>query len=301
MATTFTPDNDLVTSTALSPNRTITNGRVVSWVVLHTMETQEHSQVAENIGYGWFTNPTAYASAHYNVDNDSIVQGVPEKDMAWAAPGANELGIQVEHAGRAGQSAAEWADAYSTAMLDRSARLVARICLDNGIPPVKLTDAQVAAGAKGIIDHSQASAVWRLSDHWDVGSNFPWDSYIAQVRAYYYGTGTTSAPSTTPTPTKDWFDMATRKDLEDVVFNTRRPEWGNRTLTEVVREVDSNSWSGLRMLKHLFNLYRVGIPGVITDGALGGAIRRLAGYDEEGQGKARKAEHAADIANNFRY
>ncbi len=294
----FTPDSALATSTALSPNRTVTNGRYARLIVLHTMETDEHSSIAENIGGGWFLNPAATASAHYNVDNDSIVQGVPEKDMAWTAPGTNHDGIQIEQAGRAAQSTAQWNDPYSSTMLDKTARLVADICQRNNIPPVKLTDAQLAAGAKGIIDHAQASRVYQLSDHWDVGPNFPWDTFMGKVRAYYQG----SAPAATPTitPTTDWFDMATKADLEQVLFHSARDEWGGRSLTQMLQDNNRDTYSALRMVRHLFNLYRLGIPGVIHDGTFGHRIRQIFGYDEAKQAASRKAEFEADKRNLFR-
>lgn len=304
MATTFKPDSSLVTSTALSPNRTVTNGRYARLVCLHTMETAEHATVAEAIGAGWFLNPSAMASAHYNVDNDSIVQGVPEKDMAWTAPGTNEDGIQIEQAGRAAQTTAQWNDPYSTALLENTARLVADICKRNGIPPVKLTDAQLAAGAKGIIDHAQASRVYRMSDHWDVGTSFPWDTFMAKVQGYYNG-GAGSAPAssstTIPTISTDWFDMATKADLENAIFHSPRSEWGGRTLTQMLQDNNRDTYSTLRMVRHLFNLYRLGIPGVITDGTFGHKIRSIFGYDEAKQAPSRVKEFENDKRGLFRW
>ncbi|WP_237223593.1 N-acetylmuramoyl-L-alanine amidase [Rothia nasimurium] len=302
MATTFKPDSSLVTSTALSPNRTVTNGRYARLICLHTMETPETSLMAENIGGGWFLNPAAMSSSHYNVDNDSIVQGVPEKDMAWTAPGTNEDGIQIEQAGRAAQTTAEWNDAYSAALLENTARLVADICRRNNIPPVKITDAQLAAGAKGIIDHAQASRVYRMSDHWDVGTGFPWDAFMAKVW-HYYGGGAPSAPApSNPTTTStDWFEMATKADLENAIFNTPRSEWGGRTLTQMLQDNNRDTYSTLRMTRHLFNLYRLGIPGVITDGTFGHKIRQIFGYDEGKQAQARKNEFESDKRGLFRW
>lgn len=297
----FTPDSALATSTALSPNRTVTNGRYARLIVLHTMETDEHSSIAENIGGGWFLNPAASASAHYNVDNDSIVQGVPEKDMAWTAPGTNHDGIQIEQAGRAAQSTAQWNDPYSSTMLDKTARLVADICQRNNIPPVKLTDAQLAAGAKGIIDHAQASRVYRMSDHWDVGTGFPWEAFMAKVRNYYGGGAPSApAPSNPTTTSTDWFEMATKADLENAIFHSPRSEWGGRTLTQMLQDNNRDTYSTLRMTRHLFNLYRLGIPGVITDGTFGHKIRQIFGYDEAKQAASRKAEFDNDKRNLFR-
>lgn len=167
-----------------SPNKHTGRTRKVRVVVMHTMETPENATTAEDVARHWFAKTAARASAHYCVDADSIVQCVPESDTAWAAPGANADGIQIELAGRAGQDAAGWADAYSAAELDLAARLVADICTRHNIPIRKLTREQLAAGERGIIGHVDSSAVYRLSDHTDPGPDFPWDQVIAKARAY---------------------------------------------------------------------------------------------------------------------
>lgn len=104
----------------------------VTLVVIHSMEYPERVNSAEWCA-DFFTDPhgpkgPVVASAHYSVDSDSIVQSVHEKDIAWHAGPVNNYAIGVEHAGYAGQTAAQWRDDYSTAMLERSAELVAGIC-----------------------------------------------------------------------------------------------------------------------------------------------------------------------------
>lgn len=157
--------------------------RKVRLAVIHTMEVKETSGAAEWCA-GYFRGSKApKASAHYYVDADSTIQGVLERDTAFAAPGANADGIQIEHAGYAKQNAADWGDAYSLAMLrDQSAPLMAGICARHGIPIRHLTDAQLRAGEAGIIGHVQASRVYKLSSHWDPGTSFPWDEYLTWVR-----------------------------------------------------------------------------------------------------------------------
>ena len=158
--------------------------RKVRLVVVHDMEYPETPLAAEWCA-GYFSGDKApKASAHYYVDNDSVIQGVKESHTAWAAPGANADGIQIEHAGHARQTRAQWLDTYSTQMLRvMSAPLVAQICARHGIPIVHLTDTQLRRGHAGIIGHAQASRVYRLSDHTDPGVNFPWDKYIEWVIA----------------------------------------------------------------------------------------------------------------------
>src|SRR5205809_2755015 len=106
-------------------NFTATSGRSVDVLVIHTMEAPETANTAENVAK-WFAGSTApQASAHYCIDANSIVQCVQDDDVAWHAPGANSDGIGFEHAGFASQGRSDWNDAYSSAMLERSAGLVA--------------------------------------------------------------------------------------------------------------------------------------------------------------------------------
>lgn len=167
-----------------SPNKHTGRTRKVRVVVMHTMESPERATTAEDVARNWFAKTEARASAHYCVDADSIVQCVSEADTAWAAPGANADGIQIELAGRAGQGAEGWADPYSVAELDLAARLVADICTRHSIPIRKLTREQLANGERGIIGHVDASAVYRLSDHTDPGPDFPWDKVITQAKKH---------------------------------------------------------------------------------------------------------------------
>lgn len=161
-----------------------TRGRLggIRVIVIHTMEVGEASNAAENVA-AYFARPSTKASAHLCVDNNSAVRCVADSDTAWAAPGCNSDGLQMELAGRAGQSASDWRDAYSRALLRNAAKHAAVWCKKYGIPAKKLTRAELRAGRKGFIGHVDASAVYRRSDHWDPGPAFPWDEFLALVRA----------------------------------------------------------------------------------------------------------------------
>lgn len=152
-------------------------------VVIHTMESPEGKTTAEDVAHWAAGSSAPQASWHYAVDNDSIVGCVHEEDVAWAAPGANHDGIQIEMAGRAGQTARQWHDAYSKAELVRAARLVADICKRRGIPPRHLSNTELQSGKRGVVGHVQASQVYRQSDHTDPGAAFPWKGFMADVRA----------------------------------------------------------------------------------------------------------------------
>jgi N-acetyl-anhydromuramyl-L-alanine amidase AmpD len=160
-------------------NRT---GADVAVVVVHTMEAPERTDTAESVAK-WFAGPTApQASAHYCIDNNSIVGCVREKDVAWHAPGCNHNGIGLEHAGYARQGTADWADPYSTAMLRRSAALVAEICDRWKIPIRRLTATDLKAGKRGLTGHVDVSNAFHRSDHRDPGPGFPWSRYLRMIR-----------------------------------------------------------------------------------------------------------------------
>lgn len=150
-------------------------------VIIHDMEAPEGPLTAENVA-NYFATTSTVASAHINVDNNSAVRSVPDADTAFAAPGANADGLQLEIAGYMRQTRAQWLDDYSKAALGQAARVVADWCRTYNIPPVRLTRAELKAGSKGISCHVDVSAVYKRSDHTDPGSGFPWDYLLAEVR-----------------------------------------------------------------------------------------------------------------------
>lgn len=159
-----------------------TGGRAIDLIVVHTAETPEDAQRAESLA-GWAAGSTApRASWHYAVDPDSVVQSVRDQDAAWAAPGANHDGIHVELAGRAGQTAAQWQDAESRAILRRAAGLFAELAEQHNIPLVWLDPDDLIAGRRGITSHVNISRAFRRSDHWDPGPAFPRAQFMGLVR-----------------------------------------------------------------------------------------------------------------------
>ena len=166
--------------------RNFTRGRsnAIDVLVIHTMESPEKPDTAESVA-NWFAGSTApQASAHYCIDENSIVQCVQDKDVAWHAPGANHNGLGLEHSGRAAQGAAEWSDEYSAKMLELSAELAARKCKEYDIPVTWLQPADLLAGKRGITGHVQVSKAFKRSDHSDPGTGFPVQAYLALVREH---------------------------------------------------------------------------------------------------------------------
>jgi peptidoglycan hydrolase-like protein with peptidoglycan-binding domain len=163
----------------------------VHWIVIHTIETAEKGTAAEACAE-YFRQGPRVASAHYCIDDDSIVQCVQLKDVAYAAPGVNKYGVQLEHAGFARQSVEEWEDAFSRAMLERSAKLAAqRIAPQFQIPTryisrVELIEAKkyldkkqpVPDHLRGVTTHNEVSQAFHQSDHYDPGPHFPMEQYL---------------------------------------------------------------------------------------------------------------------------
>ena len=164
-----------------SPHVTRTGGRRIDLIVLHTMEADEREDAALLCAH-WFQDPRSRLSAHYCVDAATIVQCVPDEDVAWHAPGANHDGLGIELAGRARQSRRAWADAYSGAVLALGATLTADLSRRYSIPPVWLWPSDLRAGRRGIAPHVAVSEAFGRTDHTDPGAGFPAERYIALVR-----------------------------------------------------------------------------------------------------------------------
>lgn len=153
-------------------------------IVIHTAECGEHGKAAENVA-NYFATTSVKASAHYVVDVDSIVQCVREKDIAWHASDVNGRSLGIEHAGSAKQSAIDWGDDYSIAMLLRSAKFLAKKCAEQNIPVKKLSPSEVKAGAAGFCGHLDVTNAYHGGKgHWDPGPNFLWSWFLDQVKHF---------------------------------------------------------------------------------------------------------------------
>jgi len=164
-----------------SPHRTSVEHRVISVIVIHTMEIRERDGAAEACA-AWFASPVSEVSAHYCVDADTTIQCVREADIAWHARGGNTNSIGIELAGFAGQQADDWRDDYSQPVIERAARLTADVCARYGIPIRRLRAAGLVAERRGITGHADVSAAFRRSDHWDPGPTFPWNTFLQRTR-----------------------------------------------------------------------------------------------------------------------
>lgn len=209
-----------------SPNFRAGRIKPVRLIVLHTAETQCEPGRAVGIA-SYLARPDVQASAHYCVDPSATVQGVQEEDTAWAAPGANADGIQIEQAAYARLDADGWADVNPQSMMTgQVVPLVAGICQRWDIPAIALDTAGVLSGAAGITTHVCVSEAYGLSDHWDCGPDYPLNAVVAQVAALI--NPTPPAPPAPPTE-RDQDDMALT-----IIEATERPtQYKGRTVWDL--------------------------------------------------------------------
>lgn len=156
--------------------------------VLHTTEGWEGVDRAEQLvaackapGDRVSSSGSRYGSSyHATFDTDCVRNIVPFNRVSFSAPGANNDGIHGCFPGRVSQTRQEWLDPISTGLaIEQCAMWLLWLEENWKIPAVRLTDAQVKAGAKGYCDHWTISRVYKQTDHTDLGATFPWD-HLAQ-------------------------------------------------------------------------------------------------------------------------
>jgi N-acetylmuramoyl-L-alanine amidase len=113
-----------------------------------------------------------WTSAHAYVDNGGVLGSLRLDRRAWAAYDyANDHGIHIEMCLRGNRVATH----------SITAVLVRQLCLMAGIPMVKLSPADVAAGKHGVCGHRDITIGLGVGDHTDPGADFPWSQFMQQV------------------------------------------------------------------------------------------------------------------------
>lgn len=182
------PDIPFLQARQLNGDPAYTTGRPDGpplWIVIHTMEEDELPTTAEAVAR-YFHNGAGgrSVSSHYCFDADSEVQCVLLKDVAWTVgnrPG-NYRGINYELAGRAAQTAAQWADAYSQSMLRRVARIAARDMARFSIPARWCTVDDLKARRPGLTTHNDLRLAFGVTSHTDPGAHFPRAQFLEMVK-----------------------------------------------------------------------------------------------------------------------
>jgi N-acetyl-anhydromuramyl-L-alanine amidase AmpD len=170
--------------------RSWTNGRKAGQptvIIIHTTEGSEGPNSAEN-GAAYDTRRKDGTSTHFFVDSNSVVQCVRTDDEAHTARAhGNDVGIQIEVCGKAGQSKTQWADVFSAATIQNVAELCVVIRKKYGrdrFPLVNLTPSQLRDGDNGFAEHYDATKAWPgdKGSHTDPGPNFPWSKLFSTIQ-----------------------------------------------------------------------------------------------------------------------
>jgi N-acetyl-anhydromuramyl-L-alanine amidase AmpD len=150
-------------------------------LVWHTAEIQEHRDSAEDVARFFQTTKTP-VSAHYTVDNNSVVQCVQLKDIAFHALGDNTASVGFELSGFAGQTHEQWGDDYSRAVIDNAAKTAAKLVAEHNIPVRWLTAAELKAGRRGLVTHKLVSDVFGDGIRSDPGTQFPYKLQLERIQ-----------------------------------------------------------------------------------------------------------------------
>lgn len=179
-------------------------------VCIHVSQNTEHPSGAEYLQAD-AKRGVKHVSWHYSVDNNSVCQSVLDSDISFSAGPGNDRWLHIEFIGRVDQGRAGWADAFSTAQLALAARLTAALLRKHECPAERVyAEGLLMSDHKGVCGHSDFSAAcvmarsrnlriapwwdptriargypdnWRKTNHGDPGVTFPWDAFMAAVRA----------------------------------------------------------------------------------------------------------------------
>lgn len=166
--------------------RNYVEAKEVDWLVLHTAEGAK-----DEIDLGGFFSRTTSGSSAAGIGQDGgYASYVNYADTAWCAPPLNQEGEHLEICGFAKWTREEWFKFPK--MLEAVARWIAWRCTVRRIPIRFVATPKV--GTSGVTGHIQVNNVFKMSDHWDPGPQFPWDWVIARAQAI------AAVPAPAPTP-----------------------------------------------------------------------------------------------------
>jgi hypothetical protein len=153
----------------VSPNHSSRGGAAVRLVVIHTAEG---ALTAQSLG-NFFAQTSSEVSSHVGIDDNTVIQYVDYSQAAWTMLSANPISDQAELCGFVAWSRTTWLQHIG--MLNQAASWIRARCLARGIPIVKLSPGQVAAGQAGVCGHWDWTLGTGEGTHTDPGANFPWD------------------------------------------------------------------------------------------------------------------------------
>lgn len=161
-----------------APPRAAALARTLAWppriIVVHDTGNPNSDRFAEaRYAATRVDSSDHWTSAHAYIDPVGVLGSLPLSLQAWAAYGyANANGIHLEMCIKGG---------LQVGTVARTAALVRQLCQLTGIPMVKLSPAEVAAGRRGICGHYDITVGLKVGDHIDPGKSFNWAGFMQQV------------------------------------------------------------------------------------------------------------------------
>lgn len=167
-------------------------------VVIHSTVSPCEPGGARDIA-AYFRSERSGGSAHYITDPAETIQSGYDDLICWhAPPNPGTLGVEMcdipgpvpddppmSAAFKAARRMWRWTRRPQRAMLRRTAKLTAQLCLAYGVPVTFLTARQLrragADRAAGITTHANTSRAFKQSTHWDPGF-WPRRAFMRMVR-----------------------------------------------------------------------------------------------------------------------
>lgn len=145
---------------------------ITQMVVIHA--TDNTASAAAEASYAE-TRPDG-TSAHFYSDETQTIQALDTDHIAYGCfPTGNSRSVQFELCGLSNQ--------ITDQTMREVAPIVARVCLEYGLPIRKVSSTDLVNGVKGICGHIDVTYAWGEGDHTDPGTSFPWDQFISYVQA----------------------------------------------------------------------------------------------------------------------
>jgi hypothetical protein len=175
------------------------NGAAIIWVALHTAEGSRRRSDLYN-----FFDTVRSGSSHGGVDGTGLDDGwVPDDRSAWTLLNGNPVSLNLEMCGFARWTRDQWLSTDTVdgcvnprQMVRNAAEWARRKCEKFGVPKSYIGIDGVAARRPGIIAHRDYTFGAGDGDHTDIGLNFPWDVFFADMNAG------------TPTPPEEEIDLS---------------------------------------------------------------------------------------------
>lgn len=162
------------------------NGAAILWIALHTAEGSRRRGDLYN-----FFDTVRSGSSHGAADGTGLDDGwVPDDRAAWTLLNGNPVSLNLEMCAFARWTREQWLSEGTVdgvvnprQMVRNAAEWARRKCEKHGIPKAYIGIDGVAARRAGIIAHRDYTYGAGDGDHTDIGLNFPWDVFFADMNA----------------------------------------------------------------------------------------------------------------------